>query len=544
MNPAELSPEQRLVVDTVARGDGRLVVLGGPGTGKTTTALWAARSYLERHNEAARRRVLFLTFSRSGVGQIAARSPEAIGPYGDQIEIMTFHALAYRLIRAFGRYAGHGIAEPSIQTRAWEKLFGRESGALSYDDLVPTATEMLNQSKRMRSLIQNRWGVVICDEAQDTDPGEWDLLQAISRGDLVLLGDPHQMIYTFRDGVSPAHFDAMQGKVGRTIDLGRISFRDPSGSIPALADAVRRRDFGGQAVTDAVKTERLRIHTDVSGESVADVVSGIVRNAIQQGNRDVNIFIHTNAAVASFADELRAVGLDFDIAGLPEAHAVALECLNRLCRYGIGLATDEDVRQGLALFLTALSRDKQAPVLAQALIGSEDLNPLIDSAIRSAESRLRAQAGGEMRGLVQRATQTWDDLGITSGLRAWAQAAEHFERIATPLFGRRSSETTMTTLNVAVEQHVERALVNVDYTDRGRVKLMTYHQAKGREADVVVHVFQADDYFGRDREPYQKMSRVLNVAISRARKRVEVVLPRSPHPVVAPFVRTAPRRGF
>lgn len=544
MNSADLSPEQRLVVDTVARGDGRLVVLGGPGTGKTTTALWAARSYLERHNEAARWRVLFLTFSRSGVGQIAARSPGAIGPYGDRIEIMTFHALAYRLIRAFGRYAGHGTAEPSIQTEAWGKLFGQESSALSYDDLVPTATEMLTQSKKMRSLVQNRWGVVICDEAQDTDPGQWELLQAISRGDLVLLGDPHQMIYTFRDGVSPEHFDAMQGKIGRTIDLGQMSFRDPSGSIPALADAVRRRDFGGQAVTDAVRTGRLRIHTEVSDESVADVVSGIVRSAIRQGNRDVNVFTHTNAAVASLADRLRAIGLDFDIAGLSEAHAVALECLNRLCRYGVGLATDEEVRQGLALFLTALSRGKRAPVLAQELIGIGLLRPSIDSAIRSAESRLRAQAGGDVRELVKSATPTWDDLGIISGPRAWAQATEQFERIAAPLFGRQSNETTMAALNVAVERHVERALIDVDRTDRERVKLMTYHQAKGREADVVVHVFRTNDYFDEDREPYQKASRVLNVAISRARERVEVILPQSPHPVVAPFVQTVPQRDI
>lgn len=539
MNITDLSPKQRSVVDAAVSRSGRLAVLGGPGTGKTTTALWAARSYLDQRSESAQARVLFLTFSRSAVDQITRRSSATVGPYGDRIEIMTFHALAYRLIRAFGRYNGRGVAEPSIQTQAWEKLFGREADALSYDDLVPMATELLRQSERVNRLVRNRWDVVICDEAQDTDPDQWALLQVISREGLILLGDPHQMIYTFRRGVSPDHFDAMRSKVGETIDLGQMSFRDPSGSIPALADAVRRRDFDSQAVTDAVKTGRLRIHTDVSAESVVEVIDGIVQNALRQGNHDVNVFAHTNAAVASLADELRAIGLEFDIAGLPEAHAMALKCLNALCQYGVGRATDAEVRQALALFLTALVRSTQAPPLAQALIGDEALHPAMDHAIRRAEGMLRSEAGRGMRGLVEKAVQTWDDLGITSGRRAWAQAAEQFRLMVGPLSDRPSDENTMAALNEVTQRHIEKALVDVGYIDRGRVKLMNYYQAKGREADVVIHVFLAGDYFGQGGEPYEKMSRVLNVAISRARERVEVVLPKSPHAVIAPFAQTA-----
>jgi len=72
-----------------------LVVLGGAGTGKTTTAVAAARRHLEDADErlalrrraahqAGRRtrlpapeRVLFLSFSRTAVAQIIDRSPGA-----------------------------------------------------------------------------------------------------------------------------------------------------------------------------------------------------------------------------------------------------------------------------------------------------------------------------------------------------------------------------------------------------------------------------------------------------------------------------------
>ena len=41
----------------------------------------------------------------------------------------------------------------------------------------------------------------------------------------------------------------------------------------------------------------------------------------------------------------------------------------------------------------------------------------------------------------------------------------------------------------------------IDYSERGAVELMNYHQTKGREADTVVHMFRSDDYFGPEVVP-------------------------------------------
>ena len=68
---------------------------------------------------------------------------------------------------------------------------------------------------------------------------------------------------------------------------------------------------------------------------------------------------------------------------------------------------------------------------------------------------------------------------------------------------------------------------------------MNFHQTKGREADTVIHVFRSDDYFGRETEPFDTASRLLYVAISRARQRVVVVLPPDPHPLVKPLMTLA-----
>jgi hypothetical protein len=59
----------------------------------------------------------------------------------------------------------------------------------------------------------------------------------------------------------------------------------------------------------------------------------------------------------------------------------------------------------------------------------------------------------------------------------------------------------------------------------------------GRDTGGVVLVFRPDDFYARrnEVEPFVERSRLLYVAISRARQMVRLILPPEPHPLVAPF---------
>ena len=206
----------------------------------------------------------------------------------------------------------------------------------------------------------------------------------------------------------------------------------------------------------------------------------------------------------------------------------------------MGLTTDEEVRESFGLFLTATTRGRQAPPLALALIGESDLPGLIEDAVLNLEYALTAAADGTLEDVATVAMQSWEKLGIRAAYRPWRRAAAHFRRLVWPLRTNEASEESVRQLSEIVEGSRISALIDLDYSERGTVKLMNYHQTKGREADTVVHVFGPDDYFGSEVEPFEKTSRLLNVAISRARHRVIVVLPPTPHPLVEPF--TALRR--
>ncbi|MEU2127382.1 ATP-dependent DNA helicase [Streptomyces sp. NPDC018352] len=94
VDPPLLDAAQRAVVD---HPGGPLLVLAGPGTGKTTTLVEAVAARVARGGDPAR--VLVLTFSRKAAVELrdrmAARLGAARGP-----QATTFHSFCYALVRA------------------------------------------------------------------------------------------------------------------------------------------------------------------------------------------------------------------------------------------------------------------------------------------------------------------------------------------------------------------------------------------------------------------------------------------------------------
>ena len=511
------------------------MVLGGAGTGKTTTALWAARTFLESPAATSSSRVLFMTFSRSAVSQIISRSPGVISGLEERIEVSTFHALAFRLIRAFGRYAGYGTKLPAIQGEARVRLLGRDQSQLLYDDLMPEAIRILQSNRNIRELVTRRWGLIICDEVQDTNDQQWRFLQQIAHGKVMLLGDDNQMIYTFLPGVSQERFDTIRNSVDRVVQLEQKSHRDPSGVIPRLAEAIRTRQFTSDAVFGALVGGRLAVHFDVDDDNVVNLLCETIDSLRRQGARDVGIFAHSNSSVADLSGQLTSVGVRHVLVGIPEAHAEGLALMATQCAYSAGLVSREKLRAAFGIFLASATRSRNPPCLARALVGASTLPDWLEIGLLGVEQQL-TEAGCKSIDVVSEiAARSWEAIGIPNGVGPWRRASGHFGRLTRSMLSREISPDSINELVDIVQEGRMQALVEVDFTERGYVKLMNYHQTKGREADAVIHVFRDDDFFGHEIEPFPQNSRLLNVAVSRARERVVIILPRKPAAIVRPL---------
>lgn len=85
---------------------GHVLVLGGPGSGKTTIALKKAVRLIDEGLQAGQA-ILFLSFSRAAVARIGeASKAEVHKAKRHQLSIQTFHSFCWELLRSHGYLVG------------------------------------------------------------------------------------------------------------------------------------------------------------------------------------------------------------------------------------------------------------------------------------------------------------------------------------------------------------------------------------------------------------------------------------------------------
>lgn len=100
MKEVRLNAKQQEAVDQI---DGPVMVLAGPGTGKTQL-LSARVANILKQTDVNPNNILCLTYTEAGVTAMKERLAETIGPDGYQISVHTFHSFALEIMRRFPDY--------------------------------------------------------------------------------------------------------------------------------------------------------------------------------------------------------------------------------------------------------------------------------------------------------------------------------------------------------------------------------------------------------------------------------------------------------
>ena len=105
---AQLNPEQLAAVNKM---DGPVLVIAGPGTGKTQ--ILAARiGKILTETDASAHEILCLTYTDAGAVAMRKRLFEFIGPDAYRVNIYTFHAFCNEIIQENLEYFGKLNLEP------------------------------------------------------------------------------------------------------------------------------------------------------------------------------------------------------------------------------------------------------------------------------------------------------------------------------------------------------------------------------------------------------------------------------------------------
>ena len=117
------------------------------------------------------------------------------------------------------------------------------AGTLSFDDLLRHTDRLLADRPSVARQLADRYGQILVDEFQDTDPVQCRILSAMADADperarLFVVGDPKQSIYAFRNA-DLAAYEAFAARLGERLVL-RASFRSQEQLVRALNAAFDR----------------------------------------------------------------------------------------------------------------------------------------------------------------------------------------------------------------------------------------------------------------------------------------------------------------
>ncbi|WP_433530318.1 UvrD-helicase domain-containing protein [Micromonospora sp. CA-263727] len=238
----------------ILAAENHLLILGGPGCGKTTIALLKAATTLDRLEPE--QRVLFLSFSRAAVRQISDRMRGLLPRASrSRLEVRTFHSFFLELVRAHGplltgKPSSFIAPDRERQLRAdfhgdWAQethRLAREEGRYVFDRLAGTAATLLSGNLAVRALYSDTYPLIIVDEFQDTNNDQWQAVQALSQeSTIVCLADPDQRIFDFVEGVDDKRIEQANEYLDPTsFDLSKDNHRSPGGGLLDYANAVLR----------------------------------------------------------------------------------------------------------------------------------------------------------------------------------------------------------------------------------------------------------------------------------------------------------------
>lgn len=117
----KLNAAQREAVDTI---DGPVMVVAGPGTGKTELLSVRVANILKQTDELPGN-ILCLTFTESGATAMRERLAGLIGADAYKVAIHTFHSFGTEIINQYAEYFYHGAHfRPADELSAYEILYG------------------------------------------------------------------------------------------------------------------------------------------------------------------------------------------------------------------------------------------------------------------------------------------------------------------------------------------------------------------------------------------------------------------------------------
>jgi DNA helicase II / ATP-dependent DNA helicase PcrA len=375
-----LNPQQQ---KAVAASEGPVLVLAGPGSGKTRV-LTRRVAWLVQEMDVAPWRIMAVTFTNRAAREMRVRLERLLGATPARgLTLGTFHATCARILRREAEAAGiprdYAIFDSDDQRRLIkqalkdlnldEKLYRprsihsaisrakndltppqaytsstyygevvkrvyeryqallRANSGLDFDDLLMVTARMLGQNPDVRAKYQERYRHILVDEFQDTNQAQYTLLHHLQgvHHNLFCVADEDQSIYAWRG----ADYRNIRRLRDDHPDILTILLEQNYRSTQNILDAAQAIIRHNPDRTDkALFTERgggpkIVIHEAYDQADEAAFVARTIAHLTRQGKRfgDCAVMYRTNAQSRALEEALMRAGTPYKLVGATRFYA-------------------------------------------------------------------------------------------------------------------------------------------------------------------------------------------------------------------------------
>jgi len=358
----------------VSHRDGPLLILAGPGSGKTRVVTHRIAYLIEQSVPA--RQILALTFTNKAADEMRQRV-ERLAP-NQPVWIGTFHRFCARLLRQYASLVGlaenfsiydtddsrkvlaGAINETGVQlTQITAEQIVREistaktnllsaadytprsghslgaivqqiypvyqrhlltANAVDFDDMLLHVALLMRDNPELRRALDAQYRYVLVDEYQDTNFAQYAIVRALCRdhANLAVTGDPDQSIYGWR-GASLKNILDFEKDFPHVVVVRLEQNYRSTKSILRVADhliAYNTRRKKKSLFTDNAEGRPVRLVIYPSSHDEAEHIAARIADDLAHGRyrpRDFAIFYRVNSLSRVFENSLRNAAVPYQI---------------------------------------------------------------------------------------------------------------------------------------------------------------------------------------------------------------------------------------
>lgn len=405
----------------VCHETGPMLVLAGPGSGKTTVLLCRISRLLER-GLAKPQEILALTFSKAAAEEMKSRFENLNGASG--VSFGTFHSIFFRILRSrygwnveqiFQEEERRSVLRNSIEAEKWDipdleeyisqffsqlslmnseleqpnrftptgmpveefrKLYRAYEGykerheKLDFDDMLTQCYQLLREDAAVREYWQRKYKFILVDEFQDVNQAQFACLQILAEKhqNLFVVGDDDQSIYAFR-GARPdflLHFPTLY-PAAKKVTLN-TNYRSTERIVNLAERVIGNNEVrfvkNMKGIGEAGDKVTFFLAEDAAKEAahIAEKIGRLLDEGVPL--TEIAVIYRTNLQGGAFARELYKRGIPYDLrdnSGNVYEHWVAKDLLAYLL-----LAENEESDSALRRILNKPKRYIGKDLLAEA----------------------------------------------------------------------------------------------------------------------------------------------------------------------------------